>query len=88
MLPLGFTADVSLAHLAQSEYIFADGTFTVCPKMFGQLYTLHGECLSSDSQNVIISPLVYILMTHRHMSSYVQMLRHICTAMDSLQLSC
>ena len=33
----------TLQFLADSEHWYADGTFRICPKIFCQLYTIHGQ---------------------------------------------
>ena len=36
-----FGAVNSLRHLAEAETFFMDGTFSVCPSLFYQLFTIH-----------------------------------------------
>jgi len=50
-----------------------DGTFRAVPKLFSQLYTIHGY------KNRTTIPLIYVLMTNRTTNSYnemLQMLKH------------
>ena len=37
-----FSSDEQLRVLLQSDVLFADGTFRVAPKLFEQLYVIHG----------------------------------------------
>ena len=38
-----FASQDALQLLADSEHWYADSTFKVCPEMFFQLYTMHGQ---------------------------------------------
>lgn len=52
---------------------FSDGTFYCCTEPFNQLYTILGDCQSTDSSTNIV-PLVYALMSNRETKSYVILL--------------
>ena len=39
---LAFANDLQLAILFKSKHIFIDGTFSVCPPFFDQVFTIHG----------------------------------------------
>lgn len=63
------TAD-NMNLLCDSTTVLGDGTFFVTPKIYNQLYTLHGWCgLAASAQKML--PLVYILATSRTEESYV-----------------
>ena len=38
-----FASQDALQFLADSQHWYADGTFSVCPEIFFQLYTIHGR---------------------------------------------
>jgi hypothetical protein len=59
-----FSTKFNLNQLSQSEHWYADGTFKVVPKLFWQLYTIHGIKFN----NVI--PSVFILMTNKSEETY------------------
>jgi hypothetical protein len=59
-----FSTKFNLDILSQAQHWFADGTFKVVPKLFGQLYTIHGV----KYNNVI--PSVFILMPDKSQNSY------------------
>lgn len=62
-----FASDLNLQTLSTSEKIFMDGTFKSAPRIYDQLYTLHG--LYKDH----IVPLVYCLLTSKDRSTYFDM---------------
>lgn len=39
---VAFTSHANLKYLSECEILFVDGTFKSCPKMFYQLFTIHG----------------------------------------------
>lgn len=49
-----------MRRLCSSEIMIMDGTFKVCPKLFRQLYTIHG--IQENKRTV---PLVYALMSSK-----------------------
>ncbi|CAF1560987.1 unnamed protein product, partial [Rotaria sordida] len=51
-----FTCDKNLLVLNQCKHWFMDGTFSICPKNYYQLFTVHGMYSSQ------IIPLVYVLL--------------------------
>ena len=53
-----------LQFLADSEHWYADGTFRVCPEIFFQLYTIHGQ---HDRR---IFPSVFSLLTNKNENTY------------------
>ena len=65
---LVFSTNDSLKHLASSGTIFIDGTFSVCPTLFTQLLTVHGEVRGT------ILPLVFALLPGKEEAMYVTVL--------------
>lgn len=71
-IPLGslkiiiFTTISNLRRLAESTFWIADGTFSVVPKLFRQLYTIHGNYGSSEN----IYPFVYALLPNKLSKTY------------------
>ncbi len=59
-----FSTKYNFDILSQAQHWFSDGTFKVVPKLFGQLYTIHGV----KYNNVILS--VFILMPDKSQNSY------------------
>lgn len=51
--------------------IFADGTFSLCPSLFSQVYTIHGNISG------LIVPLFYILMSNQTEEAYLAVFRRI-----------
>ena len=68
---LVFGTDESLQLLAGSTSWFMDGTFSVVPYLFGQLYVIHGE-VGTDR-----CPLLYALMQRQTQSSYKELFNFI-----------
>lgn len=60
-----------LAQLCNSRMILADGTFKTVPRMFFQLYTIHGNVLEHTF------PLVYVLATRKNENFYRRMLEQL-----------
>jgi len=52
-----FTKHANLKYLSGCEILFVDGTFKSCPKMFYQLFTIHGV------KNHNYTPLIFFLLT-------------------------
>lgn len=63
-----FANQVFLNHLISSNEIFCDGTFYICPSIFGQLYTFHCEI------NEKMYPLIYALLPDQREETYTRML--------------
>lgn len=55
-----------------SPLVFADGTFSISPVQFYQLYTLHGLVFGK------VFPLVYIFLNRKTQSLYTKVLQYIC----------
>lgn len=73
-----FYTNTMLQHLCSSRSIFCDGTFKTVPRMFHQLYTIHG--IVRD----YVFPLVYVLTTRKTQETYSQILNHLKTHAASL----
>jgi len=67
------TAD-SLDLLEQSNQWYSDGTFKCVPRLFTQLYSIHGRC--GDA----VVPLVYALLPNKQQQTYVRLLNAIADA--------
>ena len=65
-----FTCITNLEHLTHAEFLLADGrsTFSVTPKHFLQLYTIHRHCGGH------YVPLVYVLLPNKQEGAYQQIL--------------
>lgn len=66
-----FYTEEGLLKLCESRSIDADGTFKVTPRMFGQMYTMHGEVGGH------VFPLVYSLTVRRTQESYERIFTHL-----------
>lgn len=64
---LGFCTGSSLKILAGTRTVFMDGTFDVVPRIFGQLYTLHGFYKGQ------MLPLAYFLLPDKEAQTYTRM---------------
>lgn len=65
---LVFSTKQNLRLLHTSKFWVMDGTFQCCPKLFYQLYSIHGQVGQSDAQQIL--PLVYGLMSNKSQRSY------------------
>ncbi|XP_034935332.1 uncharacterized protein [Chelonus insularis] len=66
-----FTTDNNLSVLRNAEVWYADGTFQTVPRIFYQLYTIHANV------NDAVVPLVYVLVTGKFKSVYVEILKQL-----------
>ncbi|CAM4848870.1 unnamed protein product [Rotaria magnacalcarata] len=64
-----FASEEQLNVLFQSDILFADGTFKVCPKLFEQLYVI------VDLKNGKAVPVCFILTSNRRYESYEVLFR-------------
>ncbi|XP_025198937.1 uncharacterized protein LOC112597199 [Melanaphis sacchari] len=74
-----FSCDTNLKVLCESEIIYMDGTFEYCPKLFTQLFSLHGLC------NDHYIPLLFALLPDKKTSTYVNLFKniiHLCNARE------
>lgn len=60
------TTDKNLKFLGRCPIWFNDGTFDVVPRVFYQLYTIHGI------KNNVNMPLVYVLMTDKSEKTFIE----------------
>lgn len=60
-----YTTNKLLHYLSRSKYWLADGTFKIVPKIFHQLYVIHGSVY-----NNVTFPMVLGLMTNKDKASY------------------
>lgn len=60
-----------LQNLINSNQIWIDGTFKTCPKLFHQLYVIHGSVLGH------VFPFVYCLTTRKTQDTYTTILQHL-----------
>lgn len=59
-----FSCKTNLKYLVEIEEIYVDGTFQYCPKLFYQLFTIHGI------KNGHYIPLVFLLLPNKFKRSY------------------
>ncbi|CAF1195693.1 unnamed protein product [Adineta ricciae] len=59
-----FTCDKNLSVLKECPHWFMDGTFSICPKSFYQLFTVHGM------YSLQLIPLVYALLIGKNTKDY------------------
>lgn len=69
-----FATDDNLQKLAKAKNIFADGTFSVVPTIFYQLYTIHGVVSSPDGNDITV-PLIYAVLSDNSEKTYIHMLK-------------
>ena len=62
-----FCTEQNLRHLGRSTIWYGDGTFSVAPQHFYQMYTIHGVVLKQTL------PLVYCLLTKKSYNIYLEM---------------
>lgn len=75
-----FTTNDNLKFLEKCKTIYVDGTFHVCPKLYSQLYSLHGLL------NGWVIPLVFALLSDKTRESYAKLFGRIRDAMAGLRL--
>lgn len=78
-----FTCSTNLSALCDAPHVFGDGTFSYCPKLFTQLYTIH------IYQNYFYVPVVFCFLEDKHTSTYTTMwekLQNFCTHILDRQL--
>ena len=66
-----YGTDASLTFLAESQDWFIDGTFSVTPPQFAQLYTVHGL----KNCHYIIG--CYALLANKRAQTYIEFLEHV-----------
>ena len=68
-----FSTEDQLRRLQEADTIYMDGTFTCCPQLWNQLYSLHAR---KDDQTY---PLVYALLPDRQTTTYVRLFENLKT---------
>ncbi|CAB4416827.1 unnamed protein product [Rhizophagus irregularis] len=63
-----FTTKANVQHLSQSPFWIMDGTFKTVPRIFYQLYTIHGPVGAEENSRIL--PLVYVLMSGKSKELY------------------
>lgn len=76
---LVFATRAGLHLLSQSPDWFADGTFSVVPRLFEQLYSLHAI------HHGTVVPCVYALLPNKTRATYVKMLQELKNLQAGLQ---
>ena len=77
-----FCTDDDLQRLSQCDTILMDGTFKSCPKLYSQLYTIHGIVGNCTSV-----PFVYALLPSKTRTTYYDMLSVIRKEMARLAVT-
>ncbi|CAF4773734.1 unnamed protein product, partial [Rotaria socialis] len=75
-----FATDDQLRVLFKAKHILMDGTFSSCPPLFDQVYTLHGIKFEQSF------PRVFALLTGRSSSIYKEMLQQLEEEAECLQM--
>jgi hypothetical protein len=75
-----FSTDENLKCLSESETLYVDGTFKVCPSLYTQLYSVHGLYKGH------VVPLVYALLSDKKSATYYSLLNIIRDALARLGL--
>lgn len=68
-----FCTDTNLRHLCRSTVWYGDGTFSVAPQHFYQLYTIHGVVMGE------LLPLMFCILTKKNRVTYIEMFSSIQT---------
>ena len=71
-----FTTSGNLQHLSTSKKWYGDGTFSVSPPDFEQLYTIHGDVLGE------IIPLLFCLLPDRKSATYKFVLQKVLNELE------
>lgn len=64
-----FASQSAIAHLNDVRHYFADGTFKCCAKPFLQLYVVHGDIGSTETETNIV-PFFYAVLTNKEETTY------------------
>ena len=73
-----FASEQGRQFLAESEHWYADGTFKVCPELFFQLYTVHGQRGSR------IFPCVFALLPNKIEPTYTRFVRELFNILNNI----
>lgn len=74
-----FSTKKNLEILSGAKSFFMDGTFSICPQLFHQLYTIHVEYFNE------VIPVIYVLLPNKTKQTYAGMLKvikNICPNVD------
>jgi hypothetical protein len=77
---LMFSTSKNLENLVQCKTVYIDGTFKTCPKLYTQLFTMHGLYIDT------VVPLVYVLLSDKRSDTYYKVLNSIRDAVSGLGL--
>ena len=66
-----FASESGLRFLSECDHWYGDGTVKVCPDLFFQLYTIHGQ------QNGNIYPCVFALLPNKTANTYVRFFQEV-----------
>ena len=72
-----FASESGLRLLSECDYWYGDGTFKVCPDLYFQLYTIHGQ------QNGNIYPCVFALLPNKTANTYVRFFQEVFNRVDN-----
>jgi hypothetical protein len=78
---LMFATRCNLDFLIKTQEWFMDGTFKIVPKLFCQLFTIHGNI------NGAYYPLIYSLLPDKRESTYVKIFEHIRMIMEKIEVN-
>jgi len=73
-----FGTKQNLEELCLAQHWFLDGTFSIAPTLFEQVYTIHGI---KNNKNI---PLVYILLARKHQGLYTRVFERLFELDDQL----
>ena len=62
-----FATDANLRRLSACDTVYMDGTFKACPKLYSQLFTIHGL------HNGYVVPLVFVLLSSKKSDAYYKL---------------
>ena len=72
-----FASHRTLSRMVDVEILVSSGTFFACPKMFQQVYTIHGVLSDRSGQSVTSSPLVYAFPPNKEKLTYEVLFQHL-----------
>jgi len=76
-----FATETNLKFLSKVDTIFVDGTFKSCPKIFTQMFTVHGL------QNGNYLPLLLFILPNKETKTYEKALMHIISECSKLKIT-
>jgi len=76
-----FSTETNLKFLSKIDTIFVDGTFKSCPKLFTQMFTVHGL------QNGNYLPLLFFILPNKETKTYEKALMHIISECSKLNIT-